>query len=949
MKDFAKFFFFILLTIILCFVISKNVQYDLDYGLNEPNNPEERIKLYLDQRGGWIDDVSIKESKNILNKIYKDSKDDFFTKDAGVNNWEFMGPDDVGGRIRTMAINPNNAQELYIGAVAGGVWKSSNGGTSWLKVTPEPMSEPIVSLAIDPTSPNIIYAGTGEIIGTGSGKPGNWIYKSEDGGNTWNNLPLPAGVNSVFWVQKVYIDPNDNNTIYALTSSGDENLNISRNAVAYISDDAGQSWTEWLRDNNSIAFHNMSINPSDPNNIIVGGLWNGWVSNDGGSEWYRMTNGQLSRNGGITWTASPNTYFTLPPISTNPSNSCWFQRRVEIARCPNNPSIVYALRYQIERQFNASGNCTGSGAILNFREELWQSSNNGQSGSWNLRWNFQDPQNPRQDTMSILCNQGDFDNTLWVNPNNCQMVVAGGINLWRSIDGGNNFNIITDWRDDIGGSDPNDPDGDGINNSIHADQHFILEGANFNGTSNQQVFVCNDGGIYSTNNISSVTTNTGWNSHVNFGITQFYGAAISSNAQFLLGGTQDNSLVFSSDGGNNWGIPQTGDGGNAVITLDGNGDYIGFGNTNFGQIWRTFDEGLIWRRIAILSSNNSTCINGCVQNSTYIINDSPCLIAPLVGDPNDNNVILTSGERLLRNPSQGNQSTWTIIKGDIPVPGTQISTIEVDNGSSSRIWVGYNSRGSLSNGIVERTLNMGANWSGDIGPGVNNSVPSNPFVTDIAINPNNSNEVIVAYGGYFESNLWYTSNGNSSNPTWSNISLSNDTEKFGPDFVMHISSVIWHPSNSNWIYVGTDSGIFASDDKGQTWSVTPLYSVGLGGEGPIYTEVSELFWQPGRNRLCAATHGRGIWRSNEIKDKIYVDKDQICIPIVFNCDGSSSRPYNTFQDALEAAGHGSEIIFLSSGDHEEIPAGAAAVIADKRITITLDNNGSGAPIPVVIK
>ena len=166
---------------------------------------------------------------------------------------------------------------------------------------------------------------------------------------------------------------------------------------------------------------------------------------------------------------------------------------------------------------------------------------------------------------------------------------------------------------------------------------------------------------------------------------------------------------------------------------------------------------------------------------------------------------------------------------------------------------------------------------------------------------------------------------------------------------MHISSVIWHPSNSDWIYVGTDSGIFASEDKGQTWSVTPLYNAGRGGEGPIYTEVRQLFWQPGRNRLCAATHGRGIWRSNEIKDKIYVDKDQICVPIVSICDGSFSRPYNTFQEALEAAGHGSEIIFKSSGNHEEIPASAAAVIVDKRITITLDNNGSGAPAPVVIK
>ena len=114
--------------------------------------------------------------------------------------------------------------------------------------------------------------------------------------------------------------------------------------------------------------------------------------------------------------------------------------------------------------------------------------------------------------------------------------------------------------------------------------------------------------------------------------------------------------------------------------------------------------------------------------------------------------------------------------------------------------------------------------------------------------------------------------------------------------------------------------------------------------------MSELFWQGDGSTstpfyLCAATHGRGIWRSNfPILSGVYVDKNHTGLE-----NGTIARPYNTFQEALVAAGHGSEIIFKSSGDHEEIPASAAAVIADKRITITLENNGTSSPLPVVIK
>ncbi|MDX1407817.1 MAG: hypothetical protein R3330_06780, partial [Saprospiraceae bacterium] len=179
-------------------------------------------------------------------------------------------------------------------------------------------------------------------------------------------------------------------------------------------------------------------------------------------------------------------------------------------------------------------------------------------------------------------------------------------------------------------------------------------------------------------------------------------------------------------------------------------------------------------------------------------------------------------------------------------------------------------------------------------------------------------------GGYDTNRIWYTDDNGS---TWVNRTLG---------FPMQMYSVVWHPVQSDWAYVGTDLGIFATENDGQDWTISPQstgHPSGIDSDGPAFTAVTELVWQgDGTDAhpyyLVAATHGRGIWRSTfPIRSKYYVDKN--CDPCGF---GSFTEPYATFRDAVEAAGSGAEIVFLSGGTYDEIPA---TIILEKRIKVTL--------------
>lgn len=722
---------------------------------------------------------------------------------AGLNanhsGWKFLGPSQVGGRTRAIAINPNNRNSIWIGSVAGGVWHSTDGGKKFDPVDDLMPSLVISTLVIDTKIPTTLYAGTGEGFFNLDSLRGAGILRTTDDGVTWESIKstIPTNDDSPFrFVNRLAMSP-DGGILLAATRQG-----------IYRSDDvAHETWTLQLPGN----IADVKFHPTDSSKAIAGGMDTGAVyySQDGGRVW---KSAEHQENWTHVWPDRP------------PSPS-----RVEVvyadADRDNKKSIVYA-------------------SVDNNSGEVWRSIDDGKS------FTKMESITPDKDLAYYLGDQGWYDNSIWAgDPSDPDFIVVGGVNLWKSNDGGNQLIQISDWQQ---------------NGSIHADHHIIVSDPAFDGVNDRIVFFGNDGGLYRTDDITKAGTDTkkvqGWtNLNNNYGVTQFYGIAWNKKSGTLIAGSQDNgTLRLKKDGfPNSWSEEFSGDGGySAADSVDS--QYL-FGEYVYLSLHRSSDGGDTARFIngEFVDSRNKMHWK---QDSNLVIGDSKNstanFIAPFVLDTVDakGNTIIAGGASLWRTTdakADANNAEdlltsgphWTEIKQ--PVPGwndasdipNYISSIAISNSEPNISFVGYN-RGDL---YMTKNLHQdNPTWSLVL----NTSASKRPkrLVSKIVFDPSDGKTIYVAYGGYSENslrdNVWKTVNGGS---TWRNISGALPP---APVYAMTV-----HPDNNKYIYLGTELGIFASEDGGDHWS--------LSNEGPINTAVNDFIWIG--SELVAATHGRGVW------------------------------------------------------------------------------------------
>lgn len=227
-------------------------------------------------------------------KIKKESQ--VYSRGNSFSNWTTLGPSAdglgrIGGRIKCLSIDPGNTNNLWAGSASGGIWKSTNAGSSWTLVPTGLNVLGVTSILIDPSNSNVIYAGTGEVyrVDTSNigfnvwktrGTYGIGIIKSTNGGATWSKV-YAKNTDELFAIQAMEFDPTNSNTIYACATDG-----------LYRSTDNGASWNQILA---KIYVKDVCINPSNTNQIVVS-IGN-MVNADKGI--YRTTNGN---NASPTWT-----------------------------------------------------------------------------------------------------------------------------------------------------------------------------------------------------------------------------------------------------------------------------------------------------------------------------------------------------------------------------------------------------------------------------------------------------------------------------------------------------------------------------------------------------------------------------------------------------------------------------------------------------------------------
>ncbi len=242
--------------------------------------------------------------------------------------WEFAGPTNIGGRIADIEFDPQNPNIIYAGAATGGVFKSTDTGANWFPVFDDQPILTIGDIGIDPSNPLIIYAGTGEPNGGHNNFNGGGIFKSTDGGETWNF----AGLENTSSIGRIVIDPVNTSNVYVAAVGSYFGPNPERGI--YKSTNGGQSWENVLFVSDSTGAIDIVVNPKNPEHILAA-MWER-VRRPNDSHLYGPSGGIFkSTNGGRDWKKlGPETGLPDPALETI--------GRIGLAHSRNFPDIIYS-------------------------------------------------------------------------------------------------------------------------------------------------------------------------------------------------------------------------------------------------------------------------------------------------------------------------------------------------------------------------------------------------------------------------------------------------------------------------------------------------------------------------------------------------------------------------------------------------------------------------------
>jgi len=735
--------------------------------------------------------------------------------------WQSRGPWNVGGRTRAIAVDVTNEHVILAGSVSGGIWRTEDDGTTWNKITGPTQDLGITCIVQNKRAgkTNIWYAGTGEYIGASASGGyalyvGDGVLKSTDGGKTWNKL--------------------------ASTSSG----------------------TPQAFDKAFDMIFSIAINEADTGDVVYVAtgysLGNVFKSSNGGSTWTAMKGAGLTTTCEYTEVAVSKTgvvYFTRSsdgsskgfwrsPDGVNftniiPAGFAATYQRVVIGIDPNDENTVYFLGYTPgfgKKETDYRG-VSDYGSLWKY--QYISGNGTGTGGQWTDL------------TANLPAFGGDFGNFntqtgydlhIHVKPGDSKTIFIGSTNLWRSTDGFTSANNTT-W---VGGY--------GVNTARpayklypnnHPDQHNLFF---YPSNPNKMITSC-DGGIFlcDDNTAASISYTPLNNGYIT---SQFYTVAIdhaTPGNDELIGGLQDNGsfLTRSANQQDAWTMPGNGDGSYCAI-VDGRTDY--YVSSQQGHVYREQlgSNGLPnqWARMDPLGVKGQIFVD------------------PFALDPNNQKRMYYVGTHYIwRNndvtqiPLHSSFDTVAVTTGWQQLTTTKdspnfITAIAVSTKPANRVMYGD------GNGHVYRIDS--ASGSPIVKSVTSSLFPFGGYVSCVAMNPANADQVIVVFSNYSIISLFYSADGGK---TFANISGNLEQNANGTGNGPSCRWASFMPMNSSSktaYFIGTSVGLFSTDTlKGINTVWAHQDPNGIGNDIVTMMDVRRS-----DGLIAVATHGNGVYTAN---------------------------------------------------------------------------------------
>jgi photosystem II stability/assembly factor-like uncharacterized protein len=820
--------------------------------------------------------------------------------------WRAIGPANMSGRITDVEGLPSPSRTFYVAAAAGGIWKTTNGGTTFRPVFDNQRVISMGDIAIAPSDSNTVWAGTGEEDSRNSISPGGGIYKSTDGGMSWQLM----GLEQTQAIGRIVIHPTDPNTVLVAALGHPWGANPERGL--YKTTDGGRNWRRVKFISDKAGFVDLAMHPQDPNVLFAaswervrgpyflqsGGPGSGlWKSTDGGETWAEV------RGGGF-------------PETT--------KGRIGIAIAASNPDVMYAL---VEAAAPAVGQQSLSG--------LYRSEDGGRT------WTFMNDRNVRPFYYSqVRVDPADPNRVYWsstpVNVSNDGGKTTGNATIGLHVDHHAMWIDPNNPRHFIVGNDG----GIGITWDAGGTYDYVNTfplGQFYEVSYNMAVPYRVCGGLQDNG------TWCGPSRTADGEITNYHWGKISGGDGFFTAQDPTNPRIVyaESQGGN-------------VARLDiAIGERTPLRKPTWRDRYKIFEDSIIIAQPDTSQAVTPEVARRIQQLRARAAADSAGLDlrfnwnTPFFISPHSPTTLYVGANRVLKSTNRGEDlvpispdlSTQDTMKIRISTTATGGVTPDLTGAETYSTIVAL-AESPLRQGLLYAGTDDGNVWmSPDDGKnwqrlnGRFRGLPAQSWVRRIEPSRHDANTFYVAFDrhrdGDYTPYVYMTTDGGRSFR-----SIAGGLPRGGVDFVHVIRE---DPVNPNLLFVGTDVGVYVSLDRGASWR---RFMAGL----PT-VPVHDLQIHPRDAELIAGTHGRSIWIADIAPLQQLRGSEPVAAPLFFQ-----PKPALQYGDAPaggEAAGHkvfatrgpeyGAEITYF-------VPASAGRTAADAAAVPARDSAGAGQAV-----